>query len=147
MTITEEKTRENVNIAEENKEIIRRFIKAYNDRNLDVFDELVADDYFDNLFQQRGREPFRELFTMAFKGFPDWYEAIEDIVAEGDKVAYREICRGTHLGEFNGIPPTGKKVNWINTGILRIVDDRLAECWGTLDEFNLMQQLGAIPSQ
>jgi len=58
----------------ENKAIMRRFIEAYNDRNLDVFEELVAANFIDHTHQQHAREKFKKLFTMAFEGFPDWYK-------------------------------------------------------------------------
>ena len=58
---------------EENKAILRRFIEAYNNRNLQIFEELVAPDFIDHTHQQKGREKFKKLFTMAFEGFPDWY--------------------------------------------------------------------------
>ena len=71
--------------AEENKAIVRRFMEAYNSRNMGIFEELVAPDYYDHVFEQQGRENLKNLFTTAFEGFPDWYENIEDIIAEGDK--------------------------------------------------------------
>ena len=75
--------------AEANKALVRRFMQAYNDREMDIFEELVAEDYIDHVFEQTGRDALKSLFTMAFEGFPDWYEAIEDIIAEDDRVWLR----------------------------------------------------------
>jgi hypothetical protein len=58
--------------AEENKAIVRRFMKAYNNRELEIIEELVAEDYFDHVFEQQGREHLKQLFTTAFDAFPDW---------------------------------------------------------------------------
>ena len=71
---------------EENKAIVRRFIEAYNKRNLDLLDDLVAPDYVDHTHQLQGRDEIKQQYAMAYKAFPDWYETIEDIIAEGDKV-------------------------------------------------------------
>ena len=79
---------------EENKQIVRRFMEAYNNRELEIFDELVAEDYIDHVFEEQGREYLRQLFTMAFEAFPDWYESIEDIIAEGDRVWVRVKATG-----------------------------------------------------
>jgi predicted ester cyclase len=119
--------------ADENKAIVRRFMEAYNNRQLDIFDELVAEDYIDHVFEQRGREYLRQLFTMAFEAFPDWYEAIEDIIAEGDRVWVRVKATGTHTGEWNlfgaQLPPTGKKTTMMMVFIWRIADGlHLAHC-------------------
>ena len=148
MTISEENARGKVNSAEENKAIIRRFIKAYNDRNLDVFEELVAPDYFDNLFQQRGRDKFKEMFTMAFQGFPDWYEAIEDIIAEGDKVWVRIKATGTHTNEWNlfgvSVPPKGNKIEMNMVFIWRLADGKLVEGWEVDDNLEILKQMGVV---
>jgi predicted ester cyclase len=148
VTTVKESIKENENSPEENKAIIRKFIKAYNDRNLDVFDELVADDYFDNLFQQRGREPFRELFTMAFKGFPDWHEAIEDIIAEGDKVWVRIKATGTHTNEWDlfgvSVPPTGNKITMNMVFIWRLENGKLVEGWEVDDNLEILKQMGVV---
>jgi predicted ester cyclase len=76
--------------------------------------------------------------------FPDWKVTVDDIIAEGDKVVARATGQGTHLGEYMGIPPTGKriKVSWI--AIYRIADGKLAEHWQQIDELGLRQQLGAV---
>ncbi len=134
--------------SEENKAIVRRFMEAYNKRNLDIFDELVAADYFDHIFEQQGREKLKQLFTMAFEAFPDWYEAIEDIIAEGDKVWVRVKATGTHTGEWNlfgvTLPPTGKKVILRMVFIWRIANGKLAEGWEVDDNLGFLKQLGVI---
>jgi steroid delta-isomerase-like uncharacterized protein len=148
MTVTTEDNKEYLNITEMNKAIIRKFIDAYNSRNLDVFEELVAPDYFDNLFQQRGRDKFKDLFTMAFEGFPDWYEAIEDIIAEGDKVWVRIKATGTHTGDWNllgvPLPATGKKIEMNMVFIWRLADGKLAEGWEVDDNLDFLKKLGVI---
>jgi len=134
--------------AEENKAIVRRFMEAYNNRQLDIFDELVAEDYIDHVFEQRGREYLRQLFTMAFEAFPDWYEAIEDIIAEGDRVWVRVKATGTHTGEWNlfgaQLPPTGKKTTMMMVFIWRIADGQLAEGWEVDDNLEFLKQLGVV---
>jgi C-1 hydroxylase len=116
---------------EENKSIVRRFIEAYNERNLDLFDDLVAPDYVDHTHQLQGREEFRQLFTKAFKAFPDWHESIQDIIGEGEDVWVRVKATGTHTGEWNlfgvQLPPTGNKVTMMMVFLFRIADEKLAE--------------------
>jgi predicted ester cyclase len=133
---------------EANKAIVRRFIEAYNKRNLELFDDLVASDYVDHQHQQRGREAFIRLFTMAFKGFPDWHEAIEDVIAEGDKVWVRVKATGTHTGEWNlfgvTIPPTGNKVILNMVFIWRIVNGKLVEGWEVDADLDFLERLGII---
>ena len=134
--------------SKDNKAIVRRFMEAYNKRNLDIFDELVAPDYFDHVFQQQGRENLKQLFTMAFEAFPDWYEAIEDIIAEGDKVWVRVKATGTHTGEWNLfgalLPPTGKKITMMMVFIWRVVNGKLVEGWEVDDNLEFLRQLGVI---
>jgi predicted ester cyclase len=86
---------------EQNKAIVRKFIEAYNSRNLDLFDDVVAPDYVDHTHHQQGLENFRQLFQLAFTDFPDWHEHIEDIIAEGDRVWVCVRATGTHTGEWN----------------------------------------------
>jgi len=79
-----------------------------------------------------------------FEGFPDIYQTIEDIVAEGDKVVYRTTIRGTHTGEFMGIPPTGKSCKLNDFTMLRIVDSKIVEYWYECNLLELMKQLGLM---
>jgi steroid delta-isomerase-like uncharacterized protein len=133
---------------EENKAIVRRFIEAYNKRSLDLFDDLVAPDYHDHTHQLQSREEFKQLFTLAFDAFPDWHEAIEDIIAEGDKVWVRVKATGTHTGEWNHFgaqfPPTGKKLTMMMVFIWRIVNGKLVEGSEVDDQTDFLKQLGAI---
>jgi C-1 hydroxylase len=133
---------------EENKAIVQRFIEAYNTRNLDEFDELVAPDYIDHTHRQRGLESFKQLFRLAFKAFPDWHEHIEDIIAEGDKVWVCVTATGTHTGEWNlsgvPLPPTGRKVTMRMVFIWRIASGRLAEGWEVDADLDFLKQLGVI---
>jgi len=133
---------------EHNKTLVRRFIDAYNARNLYLFDDLVAPDYIDHTHQQQGRGPFRQLFTLAFEGFPDWHEEIEDMIAEGDKVWVWVTARGTHTGKWNlfgvTLPPTGRAVTMPMVFIWRIEDGRLAEGWEVDSEVNFLRNIGVL---
>jgi steroid delta-isomerase-like uncharacterized protein len=77
--------------------------------------------------------------------FPDSYFTVEDMVAEGEKVATRKTFHGTHEGEFMGIPPSGRAVSMGLIDIVRISDGRVVEHWSMGDTLGLMQQLGVIP--
>jgi predicted ester cyclase len=128
---------------EENKAIVRRFVEAYNKRNLNLFDDLLAPDYFDHT-SKVGIEGLKQLMNMAFKAFPDLHETIEDIIAEGDKVWVRITFTGTNTGEWLGFAPTGKKVTSKNVDTYRIVNGKLAEYWNVTDASDFNKQLGII---
>ena len=128
---------------EENKAIVRRFVEAYNKRNLDLFDDLLAPDYFDHT-SKVGVEGLKQLMNMAFKAFPDFHETIEDIIAEGDKVWARITFTGTHKGEFMGIAPTGKKITTEMVDIFRIVNGKLVEYRDVNNNLDYLKKLGII---
>lgn len=133
---------------EENKAIVQRFVEAYNNRSLDLFDDLVAPDYIDHAHQQQGLESFKQLFKLAFKAFPDWHENIEDIIAERDKVWVCVKATGTHTGEWNllgvTLSPTGKKVTMMMVFIWRIAGGKLVEGWEVDDGLDLFNHIGVI---
>ena len=129
---------------EENKAIVRRFIEAYNKRNLDSLDEFVAPDYVDHTNQLRGLESLKQIISMGIQGVPDWHETIEDIIAEGDKVWIRLAYTGTHTGELFGLPPTGNKIIATAVDIYRIVNGKLAEYWNVTDRLALLKPQGVI---
>ena len=84
---------------------------------------------------------------MTIAAIPDVTATIEDIIAEGDRVAVRMTMRGTQKGEFRGIPPTGKTAVMTEMSIYRISEGKIAEGWDLSDRLGLMQQLGAIPQR
>ena len=134
---------------EENKAIVRRFVEAYNKHDVTLLDEFFAPDYVDHT-HQLGPEDVKQLFHTAFDAFPDWHEAIEDIIAEGDKVWIRLAYTGTHTGEWNPLwggvplPPIGKKITAKVIDIFRIVNGKLVEYWNVTDASGFNKQLGLI---
>jgi steroid delta-isomerase-like uncharacterized protein len=84
---------------------------------------------------------WRQGFEMMRQAFPDLQAHIEDIVADGDKVAVRVRFRGTHSGEFLGIPATGRTVEYVSHEFYRVADGLIAEEWICSDMATLLGQL------
>jgi predicted ester cyclase len=83
---------------------------------------------------------------MMYSGFPDLRWTIEEIIAEGETVAERLTGRGTHQGEFMGVPPTGSRVEFPNIAMVRIREGKIIELRGAPDMLGLMQQIGVVPT-
>ena len=136
--------------AASNRALIQRFYdEGWNGNNLDVYDELVTDDFVDHQAipgLPAGREGFKQLNVMFKSAFPDVWVDVDNIVAEDDKVACRWTSTGTHTGELFGIPATNRKVSVTATVWYRVENGRLAEGWINRDDVGLMRQLGVIPS-
>jgi len=92
-----------------------------------------------------GREALRGAFAGFLAAFPDLQTTAEDAIAEGDKAVVRWSGRGTHLGDFNGIPPTGRAVHFAGIVIARISNGHIVEEWEQLDMLGVLQQLGVAP--
>jgi predicted ester cyclase len=88
----------------------------------------------------------KRLFTEFYVAFPDWHEEIVQLVSEGDTVAGRFRCSGTHLGEFLGEAPTGKHMDVEEVFFLRVGDGGFVDFWGLEDSLGRMRQLGLVPS-
>ena len=135
--------------AEENKAVLRRWIEAYNERDLEAEAAVLAPDYVAHVPAApgplEGLEAWRQFSGSFAEAFPDLRLTVEDIAAEGDTVAARVAFRGTHRGGFQGIPPTGKEVAFSSMEFNRVVEGKVEEHWVELNLFGLMQQLGAIP--
>ena len=136
--------------AEDNKEVLRTYVETiFNQQQVDRADELAAPDYLDHaalLGQAPGLEGAKQKWAMYLAGIPDLRVTIEELVAEGDKVAVRRSYEGTHQGELLGVPPTGKHVRISGISIFRLAGGKIAEQWEQLDRLALMQQLGALPT-
>ena len=91
-----------------------------------------------------GREGIRIDVAAWRAGFPDLRLVVEDLIAEGDRVAYRYRLYGTHAGPFLAVPATGRAVVVAGFGIDRVADGRLAESWVCFDALDLLRQLGAL---
>lgn len=136
---------------EENKALVRRF---YDDiwmkGNLAVADDLVAADYVRH--DPRGGAPTpgpegqKQIAAMFRAAFPDFQSSYDVVLAEADLVAVRWTIRGTHQGEYLGIPPTGRGVGFTGVNIFRIAGGKIVELWNHRDDLGFMQQLGVIPA-
>lgn len=130
---------------QENKALIQRYItELYNKGNLNVIDEFLAPNYVGSSAVQniQGQESAKEVASAMLSAFPDLKFTFEDVLAEGNKVALRWTMKGTHKGEFQGIPQTGNRVEVTGISIIRIEDGKLVEGWTQQDALGLMQQLG-----
>ena len=136
-------------MASGSKGVATRFYEnALNDGDLAVLDEIAAPDYVENdpiPGQRTGLEGLKDRVRMLREGLSGHY-AIEDIIAEGDRVAVRWTNSGTHVGEIAGMPPTGKSFTIAGIDIYRLRDGKLAEHWHVVDMLSLLQQLGFVPA-
>ena len=94
----------------------------------------------------QGTEQNRQFIGSLRAAFPDVHYSVEDQIAEGDKVVVRYRFRGTHLGVFQGMPPTGKQVTYPGILIYRLGDGKIAEQWTEFDLLGLLRQLGVLPN-
>jgi len=136
--------------AETNKLVMRRFLEFINTASEKLAQELISPDA---IFHVPGRpEPMRgpagylAIIGMMRGGFPDIQWTLEEMVAEGDKVAARFTMRGTHRGAFFGVPPTGKTITVQATNFYRLSGGQFVEEHGQPDLLGLLQQIGAVPA-
>jgi steroid delta-isomerase-like uncharacterized protein len=135
-------------MSEELKALNKRFNEeVFNQKDMKTFEELVAEDIVDHEVLPglpEGREGVRAFLNMVWTAFPDLTATIEDEAVEADRVWSRTRMRGTHKGEFMGIPATGKPVDIETVDIVRVKDGRAVEHWGVTDMAGLMMQLGVL---
>ena len=141
-------------MSDENKVAARRILESYNQGQQAakrVRDELFAPDvvvHFPGMpGPVRGRTSFEPLIEMFARSFTDDHITIEDQVAEGDMVATRWEWAFSHTADFQGIPPTGKRVTMSGINFERFSGGKLVERWVQMDQISMMQQLGAMPPQ
>ena len=133
---------------EQNKAIVRRFLEDYTPA---VVDDLLVPNYIHHdpslpAELQSGREAYKQINSMFRSAFPDLKVTVEDLVAEGNKVAARWTWGGTHRGELMGIAPTNKQVAATGTSIHRVAEGKIVESWFNFDALGMMQQLGVVPT-
>jgi steroid delta-isomerase-like uncharacterized protein len=136
--------------AEESKATMRRYLDVFEQgNNLDILDELLAPDYINHTPATpdlpTGPEGVKGVVTMFQSAMPDLRVIVEDMIAEGDKVATRYTLEGTHRGELFGVPPTGQRLSIKSISVERVLEGKIREHWRVTDSLDMMQQLGVVP--
>jgi steroid delta-isomerase-like uncharacterized protein len=128
------------------KAVVRRnTVEVQSGGNFEVFEQLFADDFFDHT-PQPGRTPdkdgARQLYRVLRTAFPDFRADIHWQLADGDRVTTYKTYHGTHLGEFLGVAPTGRPIQFETVDVMRVRHGKITEHWGVANLFSLMKQLG-----
>ncbi len=133
-------------MSEANKAIVRDFFEK-GDREGKMAVELCAPGFIAHIpgSPPMDLEATRKMVAMYDASFSDFHNTAEDLVAEGDKVAFRFERQATHTGEFMGVPASGKKISWTTIGIARIAGGKIVEFWNSPDRMGMMQQVGVLP--
>jgi predicted ester cyclase len=126
-------------VSEESKAMVRRMVEGINAGDIEA---TVGE-----LFASRAARRVKRLFTEFHSAFPDWREEIVELVAEGNTVAGRFKCSGTHRGTFLGEAPTGKRMEVEEVFFLRVEEGKFVDFWALEDSLNRMRQLGLLPSR
>jgi len=127
--------------------------RRYNDEvinqgDLDLIDAIFTPDYVDHLSggpDIHGPAGLKQFVGLVRGAFPDAQFTVDDRIVEGERIAVRWTMHGTHQGDFQGIPPTGKAVTVTGIAIHRFAGAQIQESWDCYDALGLLQQLGAIP--
>jgi predicted ester cyclase len=130
-------------------DVVRRFYEvAINGRAIEAIDDLVDVGYVNHgpfPWGVTNRDDLEHFEFVADVAFPDAHVVIDDMITAGDRVAYRLTMQATDTGEFVGIQPTGQRVEFAGMGFARIVDGRICETWGLIDDLGVIAQLGVNP--
>lgn len=133
---------------DENKALIRHFVEAADRSDFEEATKCLSPDiavHIGGMPEALDLATFFRFGQAWHSAFPDEQTTFEDQIAEGDKIVSRMTSRATHAGEFQGIPPTGKKITVTGIWIDRVADGKIAERWGQVDMLRVMQQLDALP--
>ncbi len=131
-----------------NKEVVRQWFAALDAQDFNALTDLMDEQFvvpariIDGADRAVGRDATFEMIRGFYRSFPDYTHDVEEMIAEGDRVAARVVLRGSHLGEYSGIAPTGSQVSYAGTYMMTVVDGVLTEVWSLDDEINLFSQLG-----
>ena len=132
-----------------NKQISRRiFEEVWNNKKVDVVDELMAENYVHHDPQSTipgGVNGYKEFVHYYLHAFPDLRFTLEDEISEGDTVVTRWTVTGTHQGDLNGLASTGKGISVTGMTMARVRNGRVVESWSNWDTLGMVQQLGGSP--
>jgi steroid delta-isomerase-like uncharacterized protein len=137
---------------EANKALARRFYaELWNKGNFAAAPEFLHPDHFDHNPPlpglPQGDEGVIQMIGTFRAAFPDLEMSVDEIIAEGDRVAERLTLRGTHTGTFQSIPATGRRISVTSVNVCRIEDGLVRERWGNADDVALMEQIGLFPAR
>ncbi len=130
---------------EQNKALVLQFYKAFDDRKIDQVLELLAPNFIAHMpgmLEPLDREGFKQFAVIFYLAFSQGPHVFDQVIVTGDKVVTCGKFTARHIGEFQGIPPTGKQISLSIMHIDRIEDGKIAEHWGQGDVLGLMHQLG-----
>lgn len=133
---------------EQNKSIVRRFFEAYAANNQDALEEVLAPDLVAHLPGAPGpqdRDAVLQGISLFNAAFGDRNFTIDELIAEGDRVATRTTMRAKHTGDYQGQPATGRQIEMSALAIERIEDGKIVERWLSYDRMEMMQQMGLVP--
>lgn len=131
-----------------NKALVARFHEPFEGADPDLLDSIVTPGWVNhprNPGEAPGPEGFKQTMRF-FRSIFDMKFTVEDVIAEGDKVVIRSICRATGTGDFMGQSVAGKKMAFTALEIHRFEGNRVAESWHLQDYYAMLAQLGAIPN-
>lgn len=132
-------------MTEANQMLVETFVRMLNEHEPDLVERFVAVDYVNhNAFVGDGREANRAFWAGFFAALPDLQATMEDVVVSGDRVVGRFVYRGTHRGEFFGIPASGRRIEMRSIDIWRVRDGEFVEHWDELNTLDLVRQFGPI---
>jgi steroid delta-isomerase-like uncharacterized protein len=129
---------------EGNKALARRYVELWNTGHIALADEILAPAFVDHTHPDRppGSESVKEEVTTFRAAFPDAQVRVEQMICEGDAIAFRFELRGTHQGTFGPFAPTGKQAVLTGMDFLRIADGKIVEVWSSQDTLAWAEQLG-----
>ena len=133
---------------DDNKAIVRRFVdEIFVQGRKDTVDELLADDFVAHTWPSTGqpKDDLKAAIDRTSGALEDPAFTIEDLIAEGDRVAARLTTAATQVGSFMGMPPSGKRYEIGEIHVFRLRDGKVVEHWHQLDQMGMMKQLGAMP--
>jgi steroid delta-isomerase-like uncharacterized protein len=137
-----------VTALEENKQLVRRFVQEiFVEGRAASVDELVTDEFTPHTWgpMPPGKAGLLDGIKRVSAGLTDAHMTIDDVIAEGDRVAVRLTSSATQSGPFMGLPPSGKRYTIGEIHIFRVSDGKVAEHWHQADFLGMMRQLGALP--
>jgi steroid delta-isomerase-like uncharacterized protein len=135
---------------EDNKALVIRFVEEFwSSGNESAVDTLMADGVtiVVNNDPVEDRDTLKGFARMLRSAFPDWHSQLEELVAEDDRVAERWTGHGTHKGDFQGIPATGRQVAVPGSVFYRTAAGKIVEFRGQFDRMSMLVQLDALPER